>query len=657
MRRSYRTALYLVFGVLFAGCGAHGGAGTGPSTSMLPSTGKALTPTFNGGNSSSTALATLYVSGQGGVYAYDISGPTPSGTVTLPAIDRDGGYYYSAGKLNASIAGIATNSHGDLIVAQNYNTTAFTGVGTCQLAYIPARTDSASPSSAQVNNCPVTGTAVSVGFTGTGTDTSGNTDMVDVLMKTSTAVASCGHSPTYSTGFEVDRYQATTSGSISLTACEVPDHGHTSGYTYNAIAGANNGQYFVDYNQTSFPNGVIERYLTFTGTTSTGSPTNTGGLPGTAGPMAVSENYSTGVGYRVVASTVGTSTTIYEFTVDKSDPNLTFTQALGTFGNHVGALAVDNSGNVYVGVNQPNGVTLVKVYPWGETQATSPTYILENAVRRPNPANPPAAVITGLAINQPNPAAPSPTIIYNSIPAVPLSSNFTSYGFDADQLSEFGSGANLATAGQLDTVSFVLKSYGCGTSGSWTNSPGPCVTTLPATFSLPITLHVYAVGGPPNYVGALLATQTQTFNIPYRPSTSPSCTGTSRPADFVDPVSGVCVPGLANEITFNVPAGVTVPSPAIFTVAFNTTSYGYAPYGTGTACHATVLGCGYDSLNVITDSSGGVSVGSYYDPNGLFQNASVARNYCSDTNPGVLRLDTGAGCWTNEQMQIQVTKR
>jgi len=41
------------------------------------------------------------------------------------------------------------------------------------------------------------------------------------------------------------------------------------------------------------------------------------------------------------------------------------------------------------------------VYPWGQTQATSPTYILSNAVRRANPANPPQAEITGLAINQP----------------------------------------------------------------------------------------------------------------------------------------------------------------------------------------------------------------------------------------------------------------
>jgi hypothetical protein len=125
-------------------------------------------------------------------------------------------------------------------------------------------------------------------------------------------------------------------------------------------------------------------------------------IPG-LGPIAVSENYSTGHGFRVVASTVGTSTTIYEFTVDKSDPNLTFTQALGTFGHTVAALAVDNSGNVYVGINQPNGVTLVKVYTVGQTQATSPTYILENAVRRPNPANSPQAVITGLAITQPGP--------------------------------------------------------------------------------------------------------------------------------------------------------------------------------------------------------------------------------------------------------------
>jgi len=50
------------------------------------------------------------------------------------------------------------------------------------------------------------------------------------------------------------------------------------------------------------------------------------------------------------------------------------------------------------------------------------------------------------------------------------------------------------------------------------------VTTPGATFSQAITLNLYNVGSGGS-VGSQIATKTQTFNIPYRPSTSASCTG------------------------------------------------------------------------------------------------------------------------------------
>ena len=52
-----------------------------------------------------------------------------------------------------------------------------------------------------------------------------------------------------------------------------------------------------------------------------------------------------------------------------------------------------------------------------------------------------------------------------------------------------------------------------------TNGDGPCVTPPGATFSQAITLNIYAVvpGAPPQ-PGALIHTTTQTFQIPFRPS-------------------------------------------------------------------------------------------------------------------------------------------
>ncbi len=115
--------------------------------------------------------------------------------------------------------------------------------------------------------------------------------------------------------------------------------------------------------------------------------------------MAVAVNIATNTGYRVMASVTGGVTTIYKFTVD-GGTGLTFTSALGTFTIPVGALAVGNDGTIYVGVNQPNGVTKLKVYGPTKTEATAPDYVLDQPIRRPNPSVSPAAFITGIAIAQ-----------------------------------------------------------------------------------------------------------------------------------------------------------------------------------------------------------------------------------------------------------------
>jgi hypothetical protein len=395
-------------GVL-AGCG---GSHTSPS---VPSSGDGvLRPQLNGGGGSLGALSTLYVSGQGAVYAYDLTSltsppPSPGAMVSPAPINKTTGYYYQAGGpggVNASIAGIATNSSGDLIIVQNYTNPQGDG-NSCALAYIEARTSTAAANAvyAPCNNGTVTGNtpgaALGVTFTGPSTGASPIpspapfNDDVDVLMHyvASGNATHKGCDFTNNEQYEVDRYQVGTAtpGPIAPHASCIPLPSPSptvsgSPYPRNYIAGSTNGAFFVD----STGGATLER---FSGT----ATTNTGTIPA-PGPLAVSANTTTSIGYRVVASNSGGVTTIYSF--KNSGGGFSFTHALGTFTNTVGALAVDNNGTIYVGVDQAAGVTKIKVYGPTKTQATDPDYVLLNPVRRPNPSASPAAIITGIAIAQ-----------------------------------------------------------------------------------------------------------------------------------------------------------------------------------------------------------------------------------------------------------------
>jgi hypothetical protein len=252
-------------------------------------------------------------------------------------------------------------------------------------------------------------------------------------------------------------------------------------------------------------------------------------------------------------------------------------------------------------------------------------------------------------------------IDFNSIPAGSLASDFASEGFECCQLSEFGTAVNLRRAGNLDQVSFVLDSWGCQNRAAPTMSgvAGVCTTTPGATFRLNFTLRVYAVAGSsPNFaVGTLLATKTTSFAIPYRPSDSPvQCPVQTLPYTnyWFDPVSQLCVHGLAKQITFNFGGSVAIPASAIFTVSYNTSDYGYAPVGHNTACYSTLAGCGYDSLNVIADSTGGLTAGSFVDPSSVFDNYALGSDYCDGGAGGVGILRFDQGCWTGYEPQLQV---
>ena len=122
-------------------------------------------------------------------------------------------------------------------------------------------------------------------------------------------------------------------------------------------------------------------------------------------------------------------------------------------------------------------------------------------------------------------------VIYDSTVS-PLPGNLPSQAFEATSTSQFGDQIIFDEGGrQLDSVTVTMSSWGCQ-SGNWYN--GDCHTDDHATFSVPITFTIYNVNPSspstslPIYStepGSPIATLTQTFSIPYRPSASPQCTG------------------------------------------------------------------------------------------------------------------------------------
>lgn len=166
---------------------------------------------------------------------------------------------------------------------------------------------------------------------------------------------------------------------------------------------------------------------------------------------------------------------------------------------------------------------------------------------------------------------------YDSIGELPY--NMPSLGFQATNTRGLGDRIVLKADSPrtLHNITVAMSSWACE-SGSW--NLGTCNTAAGASFTHPITLKVYDDNG------NLLATVTETFTLPYRPSTHPECSGGGWKA-----ANGTCYNGYAATINFDLRSmNVKLPQDAfMFEVSYNTQTYGDAPLG--------VTGP-YDSLNV-----------------------------------------------------------
>ena len=232
-------------------------------------------------------------------------------------------------------------------------------------------------------------------------------------------------------------------------------------------------------------------------------------------------------------------------------------------------------------------------------------------------------------------------VIYDSTVS-PLPGNLPSVGAEAYAFNELGDAVNfVGTARSPRAVTITMSSWGCQ-AGHWNTAD--CVTTPGATFSIQIKLNIYNAGSP--LPGSPVASTTQTFAIPYRPSTDNAhCTG----GRWYEASSGTCFNGLANNITFDLTSlNVVLPNSAVFGLVYNTTSFGPSPIGPSAPCFTSPGGCPYDSLNIALSPA--VTVGSkpFFDT--LYWNNFYASNYCDNglDGTGTFRLDSRtSACWND----------
>jgi hypothetical protein len=200
---------------------------------------------------------------------------------------------------------------------------------------------------------------------------------------------------------------------------------------------------------------------------------------------------------------------------------------------------------------------------------------------------------------------------------------------------------------------------------------------------MPVTVSVYSVNSsgtslegvsPSPAPETLLATATESFNMPYRPSSNfTDCPATASVSggyyEWYNAQTQTCQDGIDFAITFDLSSkNVKLPSEIIVAFSYNTSDYGAVPYGDGTSCHATIQGCFYDSLNI----SGGFgaaaypgpivapSVGSVLNVNGIFTEFPVADKAQCGTGTAAkntLALDASPGCYTGNHPMIQVTTK
>jgi hypothetical protein len=198
--------------------------------------------------------------------------------------------------------------------------------------------------------------------------------------------------------------------------------------------------------------------------------------------------------------------------------------------------------------------------------------------------------------------------VYNNLPNTLLPNSGPSLGFQSNHTAEFGDLIQpLGGAATLTSATILMTDWahqsdypGYGDASGW---------------SWPITLTFYNVdssSGTPQH-GTVIYTTTQTFNMMWAPE------------------------GQAKQnflINFTLPS-VATPSEFIYSIAYNTETFGAAP---------TNVSGPYIALNVGLNNTAPPQVGTRPFPNSAYLNADNCAAYfdnCSGGSTGVFRHDTG----------------
>lgn len=222
------------------------------------------------------------------------------------------------------------------------------------------------------------------------------------------------------------------------------------------------------------------------------------------------------------------------------------------------------------------------------------------------------------------PAAPAGPVLYSSL-VHPTPPDWWSLSFSATEATEVGDKINLAKSAPLQSATVIMDSESCGNGG--TSGTPPCTTTPGATFPESITFTIYAPGPTEGTVGSVLASDQESFNIPYRPSSSVSCNNVPSifPGppnldgnEWFDPATGTCYYGITYAATFDhftFTGSRTLPRTVVYGISYDGASPSASP--------------GAQGLNVLysTESaSGAVPVGSDTDPGNLYASARIDAN-------------------------------
>jgi hypothetical protein len=190
-------------------------------------------------------------------------------------------------------------------------------------------------------------------------------------------------------------------------------------------------------------------------------------------------------------------------------------------------------------------------------------------------------------------------VIYDTTSPNGPPTNEPSFGPEAYGFTTIGDKINLqaGTPRTLSNATVTLSSWACQ-QGSWQNQT--CLTEAGATFSEEITLSIWDEAHTTQ-----LATSTQTFDIPYRPSASPKCLeiAGNRPGGWYQPSTKTCKNGLTKDVTFNFPK-VTLPDTVNYEISYNTNHYGPTPTGTPSPSDSLNVAVTPADASVGSDSAG-----------------------------------------------------